>query len=128
MFIRYGRTLAAALFALALVPGSSAFAQIVDFHSVPTSNTCVYPWVITMQPPGVWIAPQDAKVLDLRATSFDTPFGTYVAVGNFQINPGNLCFFEACTPASITLSCASIGDDNVFSLEDELSIELDAVD
>jgi hypothetical protein len=31
--------------------------------------------------------------------------------GNHAINPGHLCMFSACTPASITLTCVPLGTD-----------------
>ena len=86
-------------------------AQTVQFQSTPTSNTCGYPWVLTLQPaPTIQLAPHGAAtVITKNVSGAQTPNGLFTPAANRVVPPGNLCFFEQCNAATITLTCASIG-------------------
>ena len=49
---------------------------------------------------------------DQTRKQLQTPHGNYVAVGNHIIPPGNFCFFEQCSPAQITSTCAPVGKED----------------
>ncbi|MFN3583339.1 hypothetical protein [Phenylobacterium sp.] len=94
-----------------LMAGTPAAAQIISFNSVPTSNTCPYPWAITLQPqpPIQTLAPGAATVLNRNVNGLQTPFGPFAAPPSRTIHPGYFCFFENCTAGvSITLTCATV--------------------
>jgi hypothetical protein len=102
---------AAALAGLALAGPTAA--QTVTFNSIPTANTCGYPWVITLQPPPtVSLAPNGAAAVISKVVSgLQTPHGLFTPTANRALSPGTLCFFEACNvgAGTITLTCATLG-------------------
>jgi len=94
-----------------LALASPAAAQVIQFQATPTSNTCGYPWVLTLQPaPTIQLAPHGAAtVITKNVSGAQTPNGLFTPAAGRVIPPGNLCFFEQCNLATITLTCAPIG-------------------
>ena len=102
-------------------------AQAVRFEGVPTSNSCGYPWVLTLVGCDTWIGPHGAKTLDCTTNLIRTPNGDFAGPPGVAIYPGNVCFFHMCGNASITLTCGPIGGDNEPAFKAKQNIQFSRV-
>lgn len=98
---------------LAVVPAKAA----VTFGDVPISNLCpsapntnFFPglFLAKVNNNTIYIAPNDVEVVDTTIKSADWNGVFYTPPGSRVINPGQVCVFEKCATASLTLTCIAL--------------------
>jgi hypothetical protein len=97
---------------LAIAAATPAAAQTIAFNSIPTSNTCAYPWALTMLPaPTITLAPGGAITINKTINGVQSPHPIVFVppAPPSTYSPGTMCFFGPCAPGGLTLTCAPIG-------------------
>lgn len=99
----------------------------VEFHNIPTSNACAYPWVLTLVGCPNWLPPGGATVLNCRETLIITPLGIYFGPAAIIDQP-RICVFHSCNLLTITLTCYYPGEDGKLMKKEEFKLKKTEMD